>query len=232
MNDNIATERLNPDFEDKFIAEKLLHLERYQFASDLIVSLHKNNKKIAVLDVACGTGYGTKILHSICGHVLGIDIDNDTIRDNKKRYKNIAKHFLTGSILDLPLKKNSVNFITCFETIEHISLEDGRIALTELYRVLKPGGTLLISSPNRFWMNFIHLIKPNPFHLHEYFPNELASEAQKAGFKVEKRLAQMPFIPIIYPLANRKLVNNRFWFKLHEMISQHLCLYFVFELRK
>lgn len=221
---NIAVERLDVENEDHFITEKQLHLSRYKFATKLLRKFLNDDHLI--YDVACGTGYGTAMISKSGLNVIGIDVDEEVIVENKRKYREIKEKFKIGSILSLPAADNSINALVCFETIEHISLDDGRLALKEIFRVLKPGGLLLISSPNRFWMKFIHLIKANPHHLHEYFPNELINEGKYAGFKIMKKLSQMPFIPIVYPFANRGIITNKFWFD-PQSLNQNLCLYHV-----
>jgi ubiquinone/menaquinone biosynthesis C-methylase UbiE len=139
-----------------------MHVARYQFAS------HYTRGR--VFDIACGTGYGCKILlNSATTRIVGIDISQDAISEALKRYKDDRIAFTVGNILDIELPNESQDAITCFETIEHVDQQE--IAISELCRVLDPNGTLIISCPNR------KVTSPgrsasdpphNPFHVKEF----------------------------------------------------------------
>lgn len=223
-----AVERLDPVKEDTFIAEKHLHLERYNYAANLLKGIKSN--KMDCLDIACGAGYGSAILRKSHKRVLGIDIDREVIIQNKKRYQDVE--FETGSITEIPLADSSIGFITCFETIEHLSKNDGQIAAKELFRVAKDNSTCLVSSPNRFWMKFIHLIKPNPFHIHEYYPKELISVFTDAGWKYDCSLGQMPFNPLLYPLINHRIIKPDRYVVPSLRLPTYLSLYFIHQFRR
>lgn len=193
-----ADERLNPPKEQKNRIEKNNHLERYRFAANWLKT--KIPKQSTILDIACGFGYGSDIVSAFLNTgVIGIDIDPKTIQSAKQTYKNIHCTFAVGDIRNLHhIRSGSISAVICFETIEHISLADGEQALSELHRVLSPSGYLIISSPNRFWTQLIHLVKKNPFHIHEYFPNELKQVLEKTGFSIIERFGQFRFNPLIY----------------------------------
>ena len=121
-----------------------------------------------VLDVACGTGYGSEILSEAgAASVTGVDVSKDAVAAASRRLGERAT-VRSGDIRELPLDDDSFDLIVCWETIEHI--EDGQRAIAELRRVLRPEGTLLVSSPNP------RVYPPgNEFHVHEYTPKELAT---------------------------------------------------------
>jgi 2-polyprenyl-3-methyl-5-hydroxy-6-metoxy-1,4-benzoquinol methylase len=117
------------------------HLSRYEFAAN------KVNERI-VLDIACGTGYGSKLLIDAgAKEVIGIDINRDTINYASDKYRNKGLQFHVGDITKIDYKNNYFDIITCFETIEHV--KDSNKVLVELRRVLKPSGQIIISTPNR-----------------------------------------------------------------------------------
>lgn len=159
MNTTWTGERL-----EKYITHEpmLEHLHRYAAALPFI-------KGKVVLDIACGEGYGCNLLTQEASKVIGIDIDVTCIKNAKLSYKNPQIEFLSGSILDIPLTSNCVDIITCFETLEHITEHEN--AITELKRVLKPDGILIISTPDK--KNYsddtgYH----NPFHKKELYEYE------------------------------------------------------------
>jgi SAM-dependent methyltransferase len=131
------------------------HLDRYRFATRRV-----NGKR--VLDCACGTGYGLRILREIgtASFVLGVDLDCKAIQYACKNHKTESTAFLCASGDCLAIADASVDVVTSFETIEHVPDDVGLIK--EFRRVLKPAGILIISTPNN-WP-----LAAAPFHVREY----------------------------------------------------------------
>jgi SAM-dependent methyltransferase len=128
-----------------------------------------------VLDAACGVGYGTAILaHHGGGRTVGVDVAQEAIADAVARAGEVAE-FVVGDLHELPFDDGSFDLVVCFEAIEHVSDRDR--ALDELRRLLRGGGLLMISSPNRRAFP-----SGNPHHVHEYEPEEL-EEALRARFE-------------------------------------------------
>jgi len=116
------------------------HVARYNFASKYIKS-----KK--VLDIACGSGYGCEILlKKGAKYVIGSDISEETIDYAKKHYQKKDIEFITNDIKKLDFSDEEFDCIVSFETLEHV--KDQEVVITELKRVLKKGGILIISTPN------------------------------------------------------------------------------------
>src|SRR5215831_4273068 len=114
-------ERFLPWIKDATIAYE--HLHRYAYAATLVQ--HKR-----VLDLACGEGYGAKLLSASASFVLGIDIDENTVRHAREKYGSANLKFDSGSITAVPVKEDhSFEAIICFEAIEHI--DDQETLLTE-----------------------------------------------------------------------------------------------------
>lgn len=151
-------ERMVPEFH-KGTLTYAEHLTRYLPAQALVTN------KI-VLDIACGSGYGAKLLASKAKKVYGVDINETSISYARKHYgaKNIE--YKVGDGERIPLEDNSVNVITTFETIEHI--KDYQKFLKEVKRVLKPDGLAVISTPND-----LEFAEGNHFHQHEFEYEEL-----------------------------------------------------------
>lgn len=159
------------------------HCIRYHVAAEYI--RHGDT----VVDIACGMGYGSHILfhNSQAKSILGIDSslfaveyaqDNYGVDDQVKFYCGDAQK------LDLILD-HSVDFITAFETIEH--LPDPLQYLSELKRILRPAGRLMICAPNN-WVDESGN-DPNPHHFHVYNWRRLIEECSK-HFLIEKCFAQ------------------------------------------
>jgi len=89
--------------------------------------------------------------------------------------------------LGLPFADNSFDVITSFETLEH--LHERSMFVQELKRVLRQGGTLFLSTPNAVYTKPVNGRPSNPFHIHEYTPEELRAELG-SHFKVKSLLGQ------------------------------------------
>jgi ubiquinone biosynthesis O-methyltransferase len=161
------------------------HVERYRFASQFVSGRR-------VLDIACGTGYGSHMLGEAgAKFVDGVDILDEVVAYAKVRYASATVHFSLGDICMIETEQ-PYDVITCFETIEHVG--DFNRALANLHSLLNPGGLLLISSPNRtVTSSFAKSIddKPkNPHHVREFVISELSCALELQGFEIEGTYGQ------------------------------------------
>jgi ubiquinone/menaquinone biosynthesis C-methylase UbiE len=175
------------------------HIARYQFASRFA--------RGRVLDIACGTGYGCKILlNRATTRILGIDFSQDAISEALKRYKDDRIAFVVGNILDIELPNGSQDVVTCFETIEHVAEQE--TAISELCRVLDPNGTLIISCPNRKVMSPGRSASGqphNPFHVKEFSTDEFTSFLSRhfgtVTFFGQRGVNKILFLPFFMPFT-------------------------------
>jgi 2-polyprenyl-3-methyl-5-hydroxy-6-metoxy-1,4-benzoquinol methylase len=138
------------------------HEERYVFAGQYVSGKD-------VLDVACGTGVGSSFLRGAGARsVWGLDIDPDAIAFAKARYGDCE--FAESDATDLCLPGSSADVVVSFETLEH--LKDQRKFLMECWRVLRPGGTLICSTPNT---TIYRWRGTNPYHVREHTTREFMS---------------------------------------------------------
>jgi len=153
------------------------HLERYRFAC-------RYAKGKAVLDIACGVGYSSQMFFEAGAFSYdGVDINEKLIEYAKNNYSSERINYFVGDICTFTPNK-TYDLITCYETIEHI--KDYETAIKNLNSLLKVGGTLLISSPNRTVTspncNTLADKPSNEFHTQEFIPEELISILNKHGF--------------------------------------------------
>jgi len=92
-----------------------------------------------ILDAGCGDLYYTKILKNNLRNIISFDIT-----EPEKPLNNEILFFL-GTIENLPFKNNTFDFIYCFSVIQLI--KNDQSVINEFFRVLKPGGTLLLTVP-------------------------------------------------------------------------------------
>lgn len=149
-------ERIIPPKEGEvsFVYER--HKFTYFFATQYV-----ENKQ--VLDVGCGTGYGCKILAEKAYFVYGIDYNFDALKYCREFFSapNICYSQMDSNCLSFG--KSSFDVEVTFQVIEHMS--DVNAFLRELKRVVKPGGYIIISTPNR--PKPLRSKSVNPFHENE-----------------------------------------------------------------
>jgi len=117
-----------------------------------------------VLDIASGEGYGAALLAQVARNVVGLDIDTATMQAATTEFAGDCLRYLTADARYLPFADASFDIVTCFEALEHFD-EQARF-LAEVSRVLRPGGMLLISTPDRE-VYATHREAKNAFHVQE-----------------------------------------------------------------
>ena len=142
------------------------HLFRYQWAE------HYVRAPMKVLDLACGTGFGSALLARAGGvTVIGGDLDPPSLAAAAAEFgTESGPHFAAMDGTRLPLPDRSLDLVVSYETVEHI--EQYRDFVGELARILKKRGTLLLSTPNRLVTSPDGVIR-NPFHTQEFDIPEL-----------------------------------------------------------
>lgn len=144
---------------------ELEHLHRYLQACEIA-------RGKVVLDIACGEGYGSKMLAECAQKVYGVDISVEAIEHARMKYNMPNLDYFVGSCADIPLSDGSIDLVVSFETIEHH--DQHREMMAEIKRVLKPDGVLLISSPDKLHYS-IKANNVNPHHVKELFESEFRS---------------------------------------------------------
>lgn len=141
---------------------ELEHIHRYIQASTLAQG------KI-ILDIASGEGYGSALLADYAQQVYGVDISSEAVQHASARYRKANLEYRVGSCAAIPLADASVDLVVSFETIEHHDQHEEM--MLEIRRVLRPGGLLLISSPDKHFYTDLTGIK-NEYHVKELYERE------------------------------------------------------------
>jgi 2-polyprenyl-3-methyl-5-hydroxy-6-metoxy-1,4-benzoquinol methylase len=128
----------------------------YQMALKFLQKEHR------VLDIACGYGFGSARLAGSVREVVGADLDEATICRVTERYAALTNlSFTAANALAMPFADASFDAVVSFETIEHL---EAPLFLSEVRRVLMPGGLFIMSTPQ----NAIGHVPVNPHHVIEY----------------------------------------------------------------
>lgn len=152
------------------------HLAAYRYAASYV------NRKKSVLDLGCSDGYGSFLIAKKSKETIALDVDENTIESARKKYNMANLKFVLGSALSLKWN-NKFDIVVSFQVIEHLS--DVELYLREIKKVLKKGGTFIVSTPNRL-LRLKNGEKPwNKFHVHEFEKEELKQILDKYFPKVE-----------------------------------------------
>ena len=182
-------ERLRPSETSHWWGE---HRSRYRFASRFAEGR-------VVLDVACGSGFGSEMLADAGAHfVVAVDVSLEAAREARVAVGDRAGVFASDGTR-LGLKSGSIDLVASFETLEHV--EDQEVFLDEVRRVLAPGGLLVVSTPNALVTRPIEGKPRNPFHTREFTPAELEDLLRPRFSNVELLGQRMPSVYRFTPLV-------------------------------
>lgn len=165
--------------------------ENYWFRRHEAVYAFLNDKlpsPATVLDAGCGEGYGCELLHANGRRsVVGLDYDSLTLAHLTVAYPSLGA--VRGNLVSLPCLDSAFDAVVSLQVVEHI-WEQARY-VDECARVLRPGGLLALSTPNRltFSPGVGRGEKPlNPFHVNEFESEELVELIATAGLDVVELL--------------------------------------------
>ena len=162
-----TAERVSPtDLSDNYVFQR--SILAYYEAAKLVQG--------EVLELGTGEGYGIELLapkstRYVCAdkHQPGVDLSI---------YPNVT--FKQTSFPPLDFADNSFDFVITFQVIEHIP--NDHLYVKEIFRVLKPGGKLIVTTPNKKMS-----ITRNPWHVREYTLQELETLLLESFQSVEKK---------------------------------------------
>ncbi len=153
------------------------HVARYAFARRFAEGRR-------VLDAGSGAGYGAAELSQSAASVVGLEIDRDAVEYARANYPLPNLSFELGSCTAMPFEAQSFELVVAFEVIEHLA--EYRQFLDECARVLSPQGVFIVSSPNKtYYEESRAQTGPNPFHEHEFEPEEFQSELRRCFPQVQ-----------------------------------------------
>lgn len=165
--------------EDRLIYH--LHVETYAFAEAFTVGK-------TVLDCGCGSGYGSAMIARNALRVTGVDVADDAVAYANMRFGTDNLQFQqVNPDGALPFDDASFDVALSFQVFEHVA--DEQHYLREIARVLKPGGTLLLVTPDRSTRLFPFQQPWNRWHLREY--SEASLSQQLARVFADVRMLKM-----------------------------------------
>jgi len=186
--------------------EKMYELEEahWWFAGkrEMVFQILKkiSGKGFKILDVGCGTGIVMEKAARY-GQLYGLDYSGEALAFCRKRGLSNLSH---GSVMSLPYEEDMFDVALCLDVLYHKGVTDDRQAVRELYRVIKPGGHLIITDSAMKCLMSPHDIATQARE--RYSAAELRSKVRSAGFSVMKLSYYNFFLfPMIF--AVRKIRN-------------------------
>ena len=143
----------------------------------LIERFVRRSSALSILDVGCGTGGMIPHLRRF-GSVVGVDLSDRALSLAKRREQG---HLVQAGLPNLPFPPSSFDLLTSFDVLYHEAVTDDDTALSEMTRVLRPGGMLLLRVPAHDWLRGHHDLAVHTRH--RYGKQELQEKLRQAGFK-------------------------------------------------
>lgn len=172
--------------------QRFWHKEKFR---EVINSIPQNVE--VVLDIGCAAGSLTYLAASLRPdlHIIGVDVSSAQIDFANSTIAPLAKNstFLAISPDSLPFPDNSIHAVTCVELIEHLNSEENARLMREVFRVLRPGGSWIVTTPNyhSLWpllelaLNIWSPVKYNEQHLTQFHAKSLRLHFERAGWQME-----------------------------------------------
>lgn len=133
------------------------HLPRYRWARSLCHSQR-------VLDLGCGTGYGSRMVAAVAASVTGLDRSPEALAWARRGGVPENLEFREAADLGASLEAGSFDRVLAFELLEHLGEANQGDLMTQVRRLLAPGGLFLVSTPDprataRYGDNPHHLLE-------------------------------------------------------------------------
>jgi len=176
--ERMIVEHYKSSIEDYVIY--LMHIATYRFAEPFVQ--HKR-----VLDYGCGSGYGSARMSEIAASVDAVDVAEDAITHAQGQFPRENLRFRSiDPTAPLPFGDNCFDTVLSFQVFEHVTNVDHYLG--EIRRVLAPGGTLVLVTPDRS-TRLLPLQRPwNRWHVKEYDADSLESTMRRTFPHVQMQL--------------------------------------------
>ena len=189
--------------------------------SEVINSIPENVD--VVLDIGCAAGSLTYLAASLRPNlqITGVDVSSAQIDFANSTVVPAAKNatFLSISPESLPFPDNSFEAVTCVELIEHLNESENARLMAEVFRVLRPGGSWIVTTPNyhSLWpvlelaLNIWSPVKYNEQHLTRFHKKSLRIHLENAGWELQSIGTFFVFSPFL------AWISKRFAEKIHSL---------------
>ncbi len=200
-------------FEDQMRGTRKEIKNRLRTYQDVIKTVRESNGyQLFALDLGCGRGEWLELMQEWKIAALGVDRNESMINSCKKRRLDVIKNDLLTHIKYQ--SSDSVDILTAFQVVEHLHINTLTEVLKESYRILRPGGVLILETPNPENLivgacNFY----ADPTHIQKIPPELLRTLVEDMGYVNVKVIRQHPYSAIDLSKADKNGAN-------YELIAQ------------
>jgi SAM-dependent methyltransferase len=164
-------------------------------ARQLIEAARRGRELRRIVDCGAGTGRNLDWLREF-GDAVGVELSPTGLAQGRA----LGRRLIAGSVAALPFADDSVDLATSFDVLYCLDDETERRAIAEMWRVLKPGGIVLVNTAALDILRGSHSTLTH--EVRRYTPEQLRSRLERAGFSVE-RLTFTNFVPFPVALVRR-----------------------------
>lgn len=160
-----------------------------------------------VLDIGCGSGVVANFLADNAKSATGIDFSAEAIEFAKSTFAKPNLKFIEAAVQELAFDSESLDRVYCMELIEHILKEEGEKLLARCHEILRPGGRILVTTPNYrgLWpmveavldtMGLTPRMRGEQ-HVTRYHRGSLRAALEGAGFTIRELRTFSTFAPFL-----------------------------------
>jgi len=199
MNHNIRFNKWARRYDRSILQLLVFNQAHIMLLKQIRLKYFHAKQPVRILDVACGTGRFIACLRKLMPdsvELYGIDYSEKMIEKAKTKAGYVSWN--VANINELPYKENTFDIITCSHAFHHFPSQTK--ALAEIYRVLKPGGILMIVDGYRdnllgqIIYGIVTFIEKNVYHVPQ---KEMKEMFLKVGFKNTKQI-RFHYIPLLF----------------------------------
>ena len=151
-----------------------------RFVTPLLRDATAGRGAVRILDCGCGTGNNLRMLREY-GRPFGIDITFSGLAYARKQGERLVTH---ASALTLPFSDDTFDLVTSFDVIYAFDDERAAIALSEMHRVLRPGGHLVLNVAALPILTGDHSVLGG--EVQRYTRRGLRGHLERAGFEIRR----------------------------------------------
>lgn len=166
---------------------------------------------INVLDAGCGSGVMLNAVSSSAMNLTGVDFSESSVKFAKKYLAEFSPAIMHAEIENTGVPNDSQDLVLCCEVLEHVEQCKAVEALNHFYKILRPGGYLYITVPNKKSMwpvleKFLDMTKlvpqlNNTQHITEYSLGKMKPLIENVGFSICEKGTFNFMSPLFYALA-------------------------------
>lgn len=201
-------------YTSRNLTRRWLHSARRDWIIDALRRSASKGRRGRALEVGFGSGIYLPVLAELYEEVIASDVEDAYLRHASAligKYANLSA--IADDITHTKLPEASFDLILCTEVIEHIA--DSVSAIAGMHRLLKSGGTLVLSTPQRWSpleltakaafmpgiIDLVRLIYREPIlatgHINLMTDKQVTSQLEGAGFRIRERFKSGMYLPLI-----------------------------------